>query len=57
MESNAQGHGAIKKAVISTLAISALGVTTGVSASETEVAVIEPSNSKPTMTHTLLRTK
>ena len=42
MESNAQGHGAIKKAVISTLAISALGVTTGVSASETEVAVIEP---------------
>ena len=42
MESNAQGHGAIKKAVISTLAISALGITTGVSASETEVAVIEP---------------
>ena len=42
MESNVQGHGAIKKAVISTLAISALGVTTGVSASETEVAVIEP---------------
>ena len=42
MESNAQGHGAIKKAVISTLAISALGVTTGVSANETEVAVNEP---------------
>ena len=42
MESNAQGHSAIKKAVISTLAISALGVTTGVSASETEVAVNEP---------------
>lgn len=42
MESNAQSHGAIKKAVISTLAISALGVTTGVSASETEVAVNEP---------------
>lgn len=42
MESNAQGHSAIKKAVISTLAISALGVTTGVSANETEVAVNEP---------------
>ena len=42
MESNAQGHGAIKKAVISTLAISALGVTTWVSANETEVAVNEP---------------
>ena len=44
MESNTQGT--IKKlrtgAVISTLAISALGVSTGVSASETEVAVNEP---------------
>lgn len=46
MESNTQGHGTIKKlrtgAVISTLAISALGVSTGVSASEVEVAVNEP---------------
>ena len=46
MEFNTQGHGTIKKlrtgAVISTLAISALGVSTGVSASETEVAVNEP---------------
>ena len=46
MESNTQGHGTIKKlrtgAVISTLAISALGVSTAVSASETEVAVNEP---------------
>ena len=46
MESNTQGHGTIKKlrtgAVISTLAISALGVTTGVSANETEVAFNEP---------------
>lgn len=46
MESHTQGHGTIKKlrtgAVISTLAISALGVSTGVSASETEVAVNEP---------------
>ena len=46
MESNTKGHGTIKKlrtgAVISTLAISALGVSTGVSASETEVAVNEP---------------
>ncbi|ORO63131.1 cell wall anchor protein [Streptococcus oralis subsp. oralis] len=46
MESNTQGHGTIKKlrtgAVISTLAISALGVANGVSASETEVAVNEP---------------
>ena len=46
MESNTQGHGTIKKlrtgAVISTLAISALGVSTTVSASETEVAVKEP---------------
>lgn len=46
MESNTQGHGTIKKlrtgAVISTLAISTLGVSTGVSASETEVAVNEP---------------
>ena len=45
MESNTQGHGTIKKlrtgAVISTLAISALGVANGVSASETEVAVNE----------------
>ena len=44
--SKTQGHGTIKKlrtgAVISTLAISALGVSTGVSASETEVAVTEP---------------
>ena len=46
LESNTQGHGTIKKlrtgAVISTLAISALGVANGVSASETEVAVNEP---------------
>ncbi|MDU4514957.1 MAG: SEC10/PgrA surface exclusion domain-containing protein [Streptococcus mitis] len=46
MESNTKGHGTIKKlrtgAVISTLAISALGVSTGVSANETEVAVNEP---------------
>ena len=46
MESNTHGHGTIKKlrtgAVISTLAISALSVATGVSASETEVAVNEP---------------
>ena len=46
MESKTQGHGTIKKlrtgAVISTLAISAFGVSTGVSASETEVAVNEP---------------
>ena len=46
MKSNTQGHGTIKKlrtgAVISTLAISALGVSTVVSASETEVAVNEP---------------
>ncbi len=46
MESNTQGHGTIKKlrtgAVISTLAISALGVSTSVSASEKEVAVNEP---------------
>ena len=46
MESNTQGHGTIKKlrtgAVISTLAISALGVSTMVSANETEVAVNEP---------------
>lgn len=46
MESNTQGHGTIKKlrtgAVISTLAISALGVSTTVSASEIEVAVKEP---------------
>lgn len=46
LESNTQGHGTIKKlrtgAVVSTLAISALGVSTGVSASETEVAVNEP---------------
>ena len=44
--SKTQGHGTIKKlrtgAVISTLAISAFGVSTGVSASETEVAVNEP---------------
>lgn len=46
MESNTQGHGTIKKlrtgAVVSTLALTALGVSTGVSASETEVAVNEP---------------
>lgn len=46
MESNTQGHGTIKKlrtgAVISTLAISAFGVSTSVSANETEVAVNEP---------------
>ena len=46
MESNTQGHGTIKKlrtgAVVSTLALSALGVSTTVSASETEVAVNEP---------------
>ena len=46
MESNTQGHGTIKKlrtgAVVSTLAISAFGVSTGVSANETEVAVNEP---------------
>ena len=45
-KSNTQGHGTIKKlrtgAVISTLAISALGVSTGVSANETDVAVNEP---------------
>jgi hypothetical protein len=44
--SNTKGHGTIKKlrtgAVISTLAISALGVSTTVSASETEIAVNEP---------------
>ena len=46
MKSNTQGHGTIKKlrtgAVISTLAISALGVSTTVSASEKEVSVNEP---------------
>ena len=46
IESNTQGHGTIKKLrngmVVSTLAISALGVSTGVSASEKEVAVNEP---------------
>ena len=46
LESNTQGHGTIKKlrtgAVISTLAISAFGVSTRVSANETEVAVNEP---------------
>ena len=46
MESNTQGHGTIKKlrtgAVVSTLALSALGISTTVSASETEVAVNEP---------------
>ena len=44
--SKTTGHGTVKNlrtgAVISTLAISALGVSTGVSASETEVAVNEP---------------
>ena len=46
MKSNTQGHGTIKKlrtgAVVSTLALTALGVSTGVSASEVEVAVNEP---------------
>ena len=46
LESNTQGHGNIKKlrtgAVVSTLAITAVGVSTVVSASETEVAVNEP---------------
>ena len=46
MESNTQGHGTIKKlrtgAIVSTLALTAFGVSTGVSASETEVAVNEP---------------
>ena len=46
MESNTQGHGTIKKlrtgAVVSTLALTAFGVSTVVSASETEVAVNEP---------------
>ena len=46
LELNTTGHGTIKKlrtgAVISTLAISALGISTSVSASETEVAVNEP---------------
>ena len=46
MKSNTQGHGTIKKlrtgAVVSTLALTAFGVSTGVSASETEVAVNEP---------------
>lgn len=46
MESNTQGHGTIKKLrngmVVSTLALTAFGVSTSVSASETEVAVNEP---------------
>lgn len=46
MESNTQGHGTIKKlrtgAVVSTLALTAFGVSTSVSASETEVSVNEP---------------
>ena len=46
MESNTQGHGTIKKlrtgAVVSTLALTAFGVSTAVSASETEVVVNEP---------------
>ena len=46
MESNTQGHGTIKKLrngmVVSTLALTAFGVSTGVSANETEVAVNEP---------------
>ena len=46
MESNTQGHGTIKKlrtgAVVSTLALTAFGVSTTVSASEKEVAVNEP---------------
>ena len=44
--SNTQGHGTIKKLrngmVVSTLALTAFGVSSGVSASETEVAVNEP---------------
>ena len=44
--SKTQGHGTIKKlrtgAIVSTLALTAFGVSTGVSASETEVAVNEP---------------
>ena len=46
MESNTQGHGTIKKlrtgAVVSTLALTAFGVSTTVSANEKEVAVNEP---------------
>ena len=46
LESNTQGHGTIKKlrtgAVVSTLALTAFGVSTTVSANETEVAVNEP---------------
>lgn len=44
MESNTQGHGKKLRtgAVVSTLALTAFGVSTGVSASETEVAVNEP---------------
>ena len=46
MESNTQGHGTIKKlrtgAVVSTLALTSFGVSTAVSANETEVAVNEP---------------
>lgn len=46
LESNTQGHGTIKKLrngmVVSTLALTAFGVSSGVSASETEVAVNEP---------------
>ena len=46
LESNTQGHGTIKKlrtgAVVSTLALTAFGVSTSVSASEVEVAVNEP---------------
>lgn len=46
MEFNTQGHGTIKKLrngmVVSTLALTAFGVSTTVSASETEVAVNEP---------------
>ena len=46
LESKTTGHGTIKKlrtgAVVSTLALTAFGVSTTVSASETEVAVNEP---------------
>ena len=44
MESNTQGHGKKLRtgAVVSTLALTAFGVSTGVSANETEVAVNEP---------------
>lgn len=53
------GHGTIKKLrngmVVSTLAISALGVASGVSASETEVAVNEPATKVVAMTRLNLK--